>query len=455
MSLFIRHPPKTASKRGKRKINGKLGSKKVETSKQKLAKDEVISSDSDLSDIDEKNKLDFVSDEEETVQEKRLRIAKKYLEEIEKEEAAKADKDDIDEDIVSHRLRKDVLKQAGRLQEKIADKYDFTESEIIHIMKGHKLPVTCLAVTSNQKYIFSGSKDCSIIKWCLQTGKRLKTIHGGRKGTEEQHVGHTDHVLCLAVSSDSKYLASGGRNNLIHIWNVETMEKLHTFKGHKDAISGLVFQKGTHQLISTSFDRSVKLWNLDEMTYIETLFGHQDVITGVDATMQERALTSGGRDNTLRIWKIVEESQLVFQGDGSSIERCCLINDQHFLSGSDNGSIAVWGIQKKKPLNVISKAHGVNEINGEPNWITSLTALQNTDIAASGSQDGKLRLWKWEDKVLTPLHEIPLVGFINDIKFMPSGDYLVAGIGQEHRLGRWWRLKNAKNVVVVIKLKRL
>lgn len=454
MSLFIRHPPKKTLKRGKRKINGKIENKKPNISKEKIAKDEIISSDSDLSDADEKNKLDDISDEEETVQEKRLRIAKKYLDEIEKEEAAKGEKDDIDEDIISHRLRKDVLQQTGRFQEKIADKYDVSEFEIAYTMKGHKLSVTCITVTPDEKYIFSGSKDCSIIKWCLQTGKRLKIIPGGRKGTEDVHIGHTGHILSLCVSSDNKYLASGCRNKLIHIWNVETMEKLHTFKGHKDAVSGLVFQKGTHQLFSGSFDRSVKLWNLDEMAYIETLFGHQDAITGIDATMQERALTSGGRDNTLRIWKIVEESQLVFQGNGSSLDKCCLINDQYFLSGSDDGTIAIWGTQKKKPLNVISKAHGINDVSGEPNWITSLTVLQNTDLAASGSQDGKLRLWKWEDKKLSPLFEFPMVGFINDIKFTSSGDYLVAGIGQEHSLGRWWKIKNGKNAVVIIKLKR-
>ena len=31
--------------------------------------------------------------------------------------------------------------------------------------------------------------------------------------------------------------ASGDRNNLIHIWNPDTCELLHTFKGHRGAIS--------------------------------------------------------------------------------------------------------------------------------------------------------------------------------------------------------------------------
>lgn len=40
----------------------------------------------------------------------------------------------------------------------------------------------------------------------VENGKKLHTIHGGRKGTEDRHVGHTTHILCMAISSDGKYL---------------------------------------------------------------------------------------------------------------------------------------------------------------------------------------------------------------------------------------------------------
>ena len=40
------------------------------------------------------------------------------------------------------------------------------------------------------------------------------------------------------------------------------------------------------------------------------------------------------------------------------------------------------------------------------------------------------------------------------MQFSSDGSFLVAGIGQEHRLGRWWRIKEAKNSIVIIKLKK-
>ena len=73
-----------------------------------------------------------------------------------------------------------------------------------------------------------------------------------------------------------------------------------------------------------------------------------------------------------------------------------------------------------------------------------------------------------------------MAGFINDLKFfrVQEGDktqqkeeeelmftntnsdddhtagvlYLAAAVGQEHKNGRWWRLKNVKNAVSLIRL---
>ena len=43
---------------------------------------------------------------------------------------------------------------------------------------------------------------------------------------------------------------------------------------------------------------------------------------------------------------------------------------------------------------------------------------------------------------------------MNALAFSSDGNTLIAGVGQEHRLGRWWRLKNAKNSLCIIHLQR-
>lgn len=41
------------------------------------------------------------------------------------------------------------------------------------------------------------------------------------------------------------------------------------------------------------------------------------------------------------------------------------------------------------------------------------------------------------------------------MEFTNDGLHLVAAVGQEHRFGRWWRIKQAKNSVVIIPLKQI
>lgn len=427
---------------------------------------EIIDSDSDIASDDAKVEKGNESDSsiDETAEEKRVRLAKEYIAKLEEEERLKSCQNEVDRDAIANRLREDMLEERGVLQKTIADNFASADTDNIRILKGHQLSVTCLAISHDDKNIFSGSKDGSIIKWSVSSGMKEHKIAGLRKADSKSSKGHRGCVSCLAVSSDGRFLASGGQENMVHIWNAEDMSFIRSFTGHKASITALAFRRGANELFTASKDRSIKVWNLEEMTYIETLFGHEDTVTGIDSFNRDRAVTSGGRDRTVRLWKIPEESQLVFRAHGSSSIDCVsMINEEHSVSGADDGSLSVWNVHKKRPLVTIRNAHKVtvddSQVDGtscKESWVTAVAAVKNCDLVASGSCDSCIRLWKCQShyRALRPLFTIPLTGFVNTIAFSQNGDFLVAGTGQEHRLGRWWRMKNAKNNLYIIPLLR-
>lgn len=84
-----------------------------------------------------------------------------------------------------------------------------------------QLPVTCIALTSDDTRCFTGSKDGSLAAWDVETQKRVFSCPAVRLSRRDRPKpgrdtpnpdGHTDEVLAVAVSTDGKFLASGGRD---------------------------------------------------------------------------------------------------------------------------------------------------------------------------------------------------------------------------------------------------
>src|SRR5438105_15923831 len=53
--------------------------------------------------------------------------------------------------------------------------------------------------------------------------------------------GHTRVIQALALSSDGRWIASGGYDKTVIVWNVATGDEQWRFGGHADTIVGLAF----------------------------------------------------------------------------------------------------------------------------------------------------------------------------------------------------------------------
>ncbi|KAJ2087625.1 pre-rRNA processing protein [Coemansia sp. RSA 1813] len=376
----------------------------------------------------------------ETAADKRLRLAKEYISKVQEATTGGGTDDEydaaqIDRDLIADRLMTDAQERLGRWNRRIASSLarpieqltasaaaEGTPSTRYRVLRnGHRLPVTCVAVTPDGRFVYSGSKDGSLVKWERETGRKLATFRGQKKKqpTPINHaLGHCDHILAVAVSSDGKYVATGGRDRRIHVWSVGGDEHLGVFHQHKDAVTGLVFRRGINQLYSCSADRMVKLWNIDEMGYMDTLFGHQDGAVAIDALRREQAVTAGGRDRTLRLWKITEDSQLVFRAGAATDQRKLTkmlkedekANHQAGEMAADDGSPAAIAIAKAK-------------------------ALRETNPQAKGDAEEHKDLARRLARDETELHEqcVDVVAMIDEETFVTGGDSGALSLWSTHK----------------------
>eukprot|EP00898_Chlorokybus_atmophyticus_P003580 jgi/Chlat1/4222/Chrsp27S04299 len=433
---------------------------------------------------------------EETAEEKRLRLAKAYLDRMRTDARGSADEADEDEDAaVTERLRQDQMEAAGMLQRKIAARVVAPASgaeqplPVDSLWRGHRLSITSVVLSHDDATAYSASKDGAIFQWDVETSARTRFQHvgdeepstsaptanghanghavsdghsGRRKGKGKGGKGGkgggghegSRHTLCLSLSSDGRFLASGGYDRKVRVWDARTHKVIRAFPGHKDAVSCLSFREGTHELFSGSYDRSIKQWSIDDLAYMDSLFGHQSEVLSLAVLKRERAVSTG-RDHTCRLWKIPEETQLVYRGHGESIDCCAMISHSDWITGSDDGSLSLWNFMKKKPALVIRDAHGGGvgsaAVGLASGWMQSVAVCRGADLAASGAGDGAVRLWALEDnnRRLRPLYSFAARGFTNALCLAHSGRFVLAGVGQEPRLGRWGRTSAAKNGIIM------
>eukprot|EP00980_Cylindrotheca_fusiformis_P016200 scaffold4811_cov171-Cylindrotheca_fusiformis.AAC.8 len=426
-------------------------------------------------------------EEEETLDAKKVRLAREYLKKLENDDsddtssASSSDDSETEHDRIGVRLQRERLKREGTLEKVVADKVNkgiarfrqslapsidneakaWIEAGRINLLRGHDLTPTCVALQSDGALAVSGSKDHSVLLWDVEQEKRSLTLCQSWKKSKGSDVSRAGgEVLSVACSDDGHFAAVGKRDATVSIFDIRAGKNnlVKTFTGHKGPVTCLAFRTQSLQMFSGSDDRCIRHYNLSELMYVETLYGHQFGVTGVDCHRKERPI-SVGRDRTARAWKLAEDTHLIFRGGAKVSAADCVrvMKDDWYLTGHDDGCLGLWMTDKKKAVKTIDQAHGSEGCVGR--GICSVSSLRGSDFAMTGSYDGYLRLWKvmmgstLDTRGFEEISKVPLAGYVNGIAVGPRARFCVVASGQEPKLGRWNRVAKAKNRFGIIQLR--
>ncbi len=286
------------------------------------------------------------------------------------------------------------------------------------------------------------------IIWNVKTGQKLVTL---------PHKTDAFIKTPIVFSPDGTLLASGGKDNTVKLWDVETWQNINTFTHkHTDrtTIYSIAFSPDGKMIASGSGDFTIKLWDVIKGTEITEIHGRT---RGLTFSPDGKTLAwSLGKQ--IKLWDIATRSDiitfedpvfsigpLVFSPDGKTlvyassfwgvvrvldIERGIAVDLGHtrlttgafspdntiYASGDKYGTIKLWDI---------TTGQNIGNLPGQPRQsITVIEFSPDRKILASQST-GESMIRLWDIGTQTPMATIEGYKWATDFTFSPDGQTFV------------------------------
>jgi WD40 repeat protein len=215
------------------------------------------------------------------------------------------------------------------------------------IQTGHSSGINCAVFAPDGRWLASGGADNSIRIWDVASGLELRAL-----------VGHQNWIKSLAVNSKGDLLASGSNDRTVKIWNVASGGELLTLSGHQAAVEAIVFSGDDRMIISGSSDNSIKIWDASSGRELRTLTGHTSAIATLAVSIDGKTLASGSADGAIKLWNLADGSPIrTLNKQTKKITALGFSSDnRNVISGSAGGDLILWDSTNGKPRFTIEQS---------------------------------------------------------------------------------------------------
>jgi WD40 repeat protein len=220
--------------------------------------------------------------------------------------------------------------------------------------RGNYGELASLAYSPDGRYLASGGKG-NVVLWDAETGKNLCTLNG-----------YSDEVRGLAFSPDGKCLAACGRRSTIEVWDMASLlrgriahrparpnQQKGALPAHEDQVFCLALTPDSLTLASGGADETVRLWDIPSRKVKAILSGHIASIRSLACSPDGRTLVSGSCDGEIKLWELpAAVERLTLQGDDGGLRSLAISADGRTMA-EGHRKVKLWDMAAGRVIRTI------------------------------------------------------------------------------------------------------
>lgn len=220
--------------------------------------------------------------------------------------------------------------------------WDVQAAKQVNKLVGHSARVGALAW--NGEVLSSGSRDRIIMQ---RDTRCVSSV------PERRLAGHRQEVCGLKWSPDNQYLASGGNDNRLYVWNQHSTSPIQSYGQHQAAVKAIAWSPHHHGLLASgggTADRCIRFWNTltgQPMQCVDT--GSQVCNLAWSKHSSELVSTHGYSQNQILVWKYPSLMQVAkLTGHSYRVLYLALSPDgEAIVTGAGDETLRFWNVFSK------------------------------------------------------------------------------------------------------------
>jgi serine/threonine protein kinase len=140
-------------------------------------------------------------------------------------------------------------------------------------------------------------------------GRSLAAAHGNKvliwrpeRKPKTIYYSYNAQVNAVAWSPDGVYLASGGHDRMVHVWNVQNDTFIGVYQNQIRPVSALAWSPDSRRIVSASLAANINVWDAMTGQTLVSYYAHAGDVLALAWSPDGRSILSGGTDCKVRVW---------------------------------------------------------------------------------------------------------------------------------------------------------